>query len=308
MSERGASGDGELERRFHLEPFADYLRFERGLSDRTQAAYLHDCLKLARFAAARGRRDPAVVNHDLLREFVVHLFERGLATRSLARTLSSLRAYFAFLVEEGLVGADPTELLESPRLGRPLPDVLSVAEVERILAAVRPEDPLAFRDRAILEVLYGAGLRVSELVGLRVRDIILEEGLLSVMGKGSKQRLIPIGGRATDALGRYLEELRPRLDRGRSEGIVFLNRHGRRLSRMGAWKIVRRIVERAGVGRRVTPHTFRHSFATHLLEGGADLAAVQEMLGHADISTTQIYTHVDRGYLRDVHRQFHPRG
>ena len=185
---------------------------------------------------------------------------------------------------------------------------ISVAGLERLLNAVVSSEPFAMRDLALLELLYGAGLRVSELIGLELRNLDLEEGLVQVFEKGAKERIVPVGGRARAAAARYLRELRPRLDRGESDGAVFLNRFGRPLSRMGAWKIVRRYVEKAGIEKRVSPHTLRHSFATHLLEGGADLAAVQEMLGHSDISTTQIYTHVDRSYLRDVHRTFHPRG
>ena len=298
----------ERDRRFLLGPFADYLRFDRGVSRRTRDAYLRDCRQMIEFAVDRGVEDPGRVDHTVLRAFVVSLVDGGMAPSTVSRKLSALRSYFGFLVAEGHRAEDPTERLEAPRRGRSLPEVLTVEEVERILSAVPGEHELAFRDRALLETLYGAGLRVSELVELGVRDLMLEEGLLRVMGKGSKERIVPLGGRACDALRRYLRELRPRLDSGEARGVVFLNQHGRPLTRQGAWKIVRRHVERAGVERDVSPHTFRHSFATHLLEGGADLAAVQEMLGHADISTTQIYTHVDRAYLRQVHRSHHPRG
>lgn len=296
------------ERRFHLGPFADYLRFERGLSRRTRDAYLRDCRQMLAFALERDVDGPEDVDYGLLRDFVADLVDRGLASSTVSRKISSLRGYFGFLTADGILEADPTERLEAPRRGRPLPDVLTVDEVEAILGAVPAEHDLAFRDRAILEVLYGAGLRVTELIELGLRDLLLGEGLVRVLGKGSRERLVPLGGRATDALERYLRESRPRLDRGESEGVVFLNQHGRPLSRMGAWKIVRRHVERSGVERSVSPHTLRHTFATHLLEGGADLPAVQEMLGHADITTTQIYTHLDRSYLRDVHRSCHPRG
>ncbi|MDP2480892.1 MAG: site-specific tyrosine recombinase XerD [Candidatus Palauibacterales bacterium] len=297
-----------MSREFFLEPFEDYLRFERGLADRTVEAYVRDCHQMAAFVRAEGAGGPDEVDYGRLRDFVVDLVERGLAGSTVARKLSAIRAYFAFAVAEGHCESDPTEQLESPRSGRSLPDVLSYPEVERILAAVPIEHELAFRDRAMLETLYGAGLRVSELVGLEILDLLLDEELLRVRGKGSKERLVPLGARAIDAVRRYLRETRPRLDRGESRGVVFLNHHGRPLTRVGAWKVVRRHVERAGIRRPVSPHTFRHSFATHLLEGGADLAAVQEMLGHADISTTQIYTHVDRAYLKQVHRSFHPRG
>ena len=251
---------------------------------------------------------PGGVEYALLRDHVAELGEEGRAASTVSRAISSLRGYLRFLVEEGVLEADPSDRLEAPRGGRTLPDVLGVDEIERLLAGVTPDRPAAFRDRAILEVLYGCGLRVSELCDLGLRDLDLEDGLIRVLGKGSRERLVPVGADARHALRRYLRELRPRLDRGESRGRVFLNQAGRPLSRMGVWKILRSYVERAGLTKRVTPHTLRHSFATHLLEGGADLASVQEMLGHADISTTEIYTHVDRSHLRQVHRTHHPRG
>ncbi len=297
---------------FRLEGFAEYLRFERGLADRTVDAYLADCASLVSFVLESGESDPGSIQYETLRAYLLALGDRGLAASSVARHRSALRTYFAFLVEEGHLGEDPTERLEAPQLGKSLPDVLTYAEVERILDTVgalsSDAHPNAIRDSAMFETLYGAGLRVSELIGLRVRDLALDEGLITVQGKGDKRRIVPLGGRAVRVLQRYLRERRPELDRRRSEGVVFLNQHGRPLSRMGAWKIIGRHVRNAGIRKRVTPHTFRHSFATHLLEGGADLVAVQEMLGHADISTTQIYTHVDRRYLQEEHRQHHPRG
>jgi len=298
--------------RFRLEEFSDYLRYERGLAASTVRAYLADCTSLAGFLARRGVDSPAAVDYGILRDYLTALTERGLKARSVARRRSALRTYFRFLVEEGRLQEDPTERLESPRVTRVLPAALSYAEIESILDAVSSLStdghPNATRDAAMLETLYGAGLRVSELVSLRLRDLLLDEGLISVQGKGDKQRIVPIGGRAVGVLRRYLRERRPVLERRESAGRVFLNQHGRPLSRMGAWKIVGKHVRNAGIDKRVTPHTFRHSFATHLLEGGADLVAVQEMLGHADISTTQIYTHVDRRYLQEEHRQHHPRG
>lgn len=295
-------------REFHLEGFSDFLLFERGLSATTHEAYLADCGELVGFAASRGVTAPIDVDYGLLREHVAMLAERGLAPSTIARKLSALRGYFAYLLAERIVDGDPTEKLEAPRAGRPLPEALSHAEVERLLGSVRTSDRFGMRDLAMLELLYGAGLRVSELTGLTLRGLDLEEGFVQVIGKGDKERLVPLGGRAREALDRYLRELRPSLDRGQGGGAVFLNGRGRPLGRMGAWKILRRYVTRAGIERPVSPHTLRHTFATHLLEGGADLASVQEMLGHSDISTTQIYTHVDRTYLRDVHRTHHPRG
>lgn len=299
---------GGLERRFRLGGFSDYLRYERGLSDRTLDAYVRDVGQMAAFADDRGVDGPAGVTYELLRGFVLDLAEQGRASSTIARKVSTLRTYFRFLVDEGRLEEDPTERLERPRQSRHLPDVLSYDEVTGILEAVSMEHDLAVRDVALLEVLYGAGLRVSELRNLQRPDLFLEEGLLRVRGKGARERVVPVGERATDAVRRYLRVLWPELDRGESQGAVFLNQHGRPLSRMGVWTIVRRHVDSAGIEKRVTPHTLRHSFATHLLEGGADLAVVQELLGHADISTTQIYTHVDRSYLREVHRSHHPRG
>jgi integrase/recombinase XerD len=293
---------------FLLEIYADYLQFERGLAARTRDAYVRDCTAFAAFARDRDVRSPARADYALLRAWIQTLAESGLAASTLARKISSLRSYFGFLLEEGVIEEDPTDRLERPRGGRSLPEVLSVEEVERILEAVRPEDDFAHRDLAMLEVLYGAGVRVSELAGLRVRDVFDEERLVRVRGKGDRERIVPMGRRAVDSVNRYLRELRPRLDRGESDGVLFLNQHGRPLTRMGIWKILRKYVERAGLEKRVTPHTFRHTFATHLLKGGADLAVVQDLLGHADVSTTQIYTHVDRSYLQEVHRSFHPRG
>jgi len=294
--------------RFRMESFLDYLSFERGLSDRTLSAYKRDLMKLFVFLEERGRGEPGGVTPQELREFVFLLKDSGLSPASIRRALSSMRSYFAFLLEEGVLESDPSERLEAPKLGRKLPGVLTVAEIQGILDAPNPAHRLYWRDRGILEVLYATGMRVSEVVGLKLRELELDEGICTVFGKGSKERMVPLGGPARRALERYLGEVRPRLDRGEGRGRVFLNQRGRPLSRMAIWKLVKKSAGEAGIKKKVSPHTIRHSFATHLLEGGADLAAVQELLGHADISTTQIYTHVDRDYLREVHRTFHPRG
>ncbi|HEX5580185.1 MAG TPA: site-specific tyrosine recombinase XerD [Gemmatimonadaceae bacterium] len=295
-------------RAFLLEQFDDFLAVEQGSSPNTREAYARDLARLVEFATARGAGAPSDLGPGLLRDHVYHLKDLGLAPASIRRAVSAVRSYFGFLVGEGHVLRDPSERLETPKRWRTLPDVLTADEVSLLLAAPSLDHPLAFRDRAMLELAYGAGLRVSEWIGVGVRDLVLDEGLLRVFGKGGKERLVPVGRTAIGAVAIYLRELRPRLDRGRGNGILFLNARGEPLTRMGAWKILRAHVERAGITKHVTPHTLRHSFATHLLEGGADLRAVQEMLGHADISTTQIYTHVDREYLRGVHRQYHPRG
>lgn len=295
-------------RAYMLERFADYLALEQGSSPRTLEAYGRDVARLAQFAVARGAARPGDVTPTLLRDFVYQLKDLGLAPASIRRTISAVRTFFRFLLAEGVLMRDPSDRLESPSRWRTLPDVLTADEVGLLLAAPSLDEPLAFRDRAMLELAYGAGLRVSEWITIGVRDLQLEEGLLRVFGKGSRERLVPLGRPAIGAVAIYLRELRPRLERGAGQGTLFLNSRGRPLSRMGAWKILRKYVEIAGLTKAVSPHTLRHSFATHLLEGGADLRAVQEMLGHADISTTQIYTHVDREYLRTVHRQYHPRG
>lgn len=243
----------------------------------------------------------------LLREYVYHLKDLGLSPSSIRRNVSAVRSYFRFMIGEGELVTDPSEKLEAPRRWRSLPEVLTVDEAEKLIAAPSLDEPLAFRDRAMLELAYGAGLRVSEWITLSVKDVLMDERLLRVFGKGSKERIVPIGRKAIGAVAIYLRELRPKLERGEGKGILLLNARGEPLTRMGAWKILRKYVDIAGISKPVSPHTLRHSFATHLLEGGADLRAVQEMLGHADISTTQIYTHVDREFLRSVHRQFHPR-
>jgi integrase/recombinase XerD len=294
-------------RAFSVEPFLDHLRFERGLSELTLAAYAHDVARLASFAASRGRTAPGEVTTADLRALILLLKDLGLAPASIARNVSSLRTYFRFLLAENLVVADPSDRIDPPKAWKTLPDVLSVDEVARLLETPDLARPLAWRDRAMLEFAYASGVRVSELTGLRVRDLHLDEEFASVIGKGSKERLVPIGRRAVGTLSIYLRETRPRLDHGEGEGRVFLNARGRPLTRMGVWKILRAHVESAGIEKHVSPHTLRHSFATHLLEGGADLVAVQEMLGHADISTTQVYTHVDRNYLAQTHRSHHPR-
>lgn len=301
-------GDADrLRRDFHLERFIDYLRFERGVSERTLEAYDHDVTRLAVFLAARGTRAAEAATSNDLRAFVMRLKDMGLAASSIARNISAIRGYFGFLVAERLTAADPSEKIQMPRGTRSLPEVLSVEEIDRLLSAPDLAEPLAWRDRALLETMYGAGVRVSEAIGLRILNLSLENEVASVHGKGGKERIVPIGRRAIGALSIYLRETRPRLERGKGDGRIFLNARGGPLSRMGVWKILRRHAEGAGITKSVSPHTLRHSFATHLLEGGADLTAVQEMLGHADISTTQIYTHVDRRYLTEVHRTFHPR-
>lgn len=297
----------EIARPFLLERFQDHLAVEKGASPRTSEAYIRDVARFATFCMTKGATTPSTVSSRVLREYVYHLKDLGLSPSSIRRNVSAVRSYFRFMLSEGELVSDPSEKLEAPKRWRSLPEVLTVDEAEKLVGAPSLDEPLAFRDRAMLELAYGAGLRVSEWISLSVKDVMMEDHLLRVFGKGSKERLVPIGRKAIAAVAIYLRELRPKLERGQGKGILLLNARGEPLTRMGAWKILRKYVDIAGITKPVSPHTLRHSFATHLLEGGADLRAVQEMLGHADISTTQIYTHVDREFLRSVHRQYHPR-
>lgn len=299
--------DDAVARAYYIERFDDFLALEQGASVQTSRAYKLDIARFVTYASIKGAKAPAEIGAKLLREFVYHLKDLGLSPASIRRNVSAVRTYFKFMLGEGFVVRDPSERLETPKRWRTLPEVLGIEEIEKLLAAPSLDEPLAFRDRAMLELAYGAGLRVSEWISLGVRDVMLQDHVVRVFGKGAKERLVPIGRRAIGAIAIYQRELRPKLEKGEGKGRLFLNSRGRPLSRMGAWKILRKYVDQAGITKPVSPHTLRHSFATHLLEGGADLRAVQEMLGHVDISTTQIYTHVDREYLRSVHKQFHPR-
>jgi integrase/recombinase XerD len=294
-------------RAFALEPFGDYLSLERGSSPNTLAAYRRDLAHLLDFLEQRGIRTPSGVTSSTLRDFVFHLKDLGLAATSIRRHISAVRTYFKFLSGEGVVLRDPADRLASPKKWRTLPAVLSADEIERLLLAPMPDEPLAFRNRALLEFGYATGARVSEITRVDAKDVLFDEGLVRLFGKGSKERLVPIGRRALGAVALYIRETRPGLERGKGQGRLFLNARGTPISRVGVWGIIKRHARVAGITKRVTPHTLRHTFATHLLEGGADLRAVQEMLGHADLGTTQLYTKVDRDYLRSVHRSFHPR-
>jgi len=304
----GSPAHDDPPRTFLLELFSDFLAFQEGLSPRTVRAYLGDVRRLALWAEAQGVSDPKGLSHTVLRDHLFELKDQGRAASSIRRSLSSIRIYVQFLLDEGVLVEDPTARLEAPRSWRPLPTVLSRDEAARLMEAPDEDSPVLWRDRAALELLYGTGMRVSELTGLRTGDLDLEEQWVRVLGKGSKERILPFGGPAARAVGRYLREVRPRLDCGRSKGHLFLNARGGPLTRMSIWTLVASSAERAGIMIPTSPHTLRHSFATHLLEGGADLVAVQELLGHADIGTTQIYTHVSRDFLRAMHAQCHPRG
>lgn len=297
-----------FDRAFWIEAFEDYLGLEAGCSQHTVDNYLRDVRRLVAYAELRKATEPSAITPELLRDHIYELKDLGLAATSIRRGISAVRTYFRFLIGEGHLAKDPSAQLETPKTWRTLPEVLAVSEIEALLAAPNPDEPLAWRDRALLEVAYATGVRVSELIGLGVKDIWFDDGLVRVFGKGSKERLVPIGRRAVGAAAVYAREVRPNLDKGKTQGRLFLNARGQPLSRVGAWGIIKKCASRAGINKKVSPHTLRHSFATHMLEGGADLRAVQEMLGHADLSTTQIYTHVDRDFLRSVHKMYHPRG
>jgi integrase/recombinase XerD len=287
--------------------YLDHLRVERALSPNTLEAYGRDLARLTAYAQAKKRSLLDLRQADLT-DFIGSLREEGLAARSVARAVHALRGFFRFAVREGHIGADPMENLRAPRAFAALPRYLTPAQVEALLAAPDVATALGLRDRAILEVLYATGLRVSELTALRGRDLDLEVGIVTCFGKGRKERLVPLGGEARRWVIRYLDDSRSELAATPAAvPELFLNHRGRRLSRMGLWGIVRRHAVTAGVQATLTPHVLRHSFATHLLERGADLRALQAMLGHADISTTQIYTHITRERLRKVYDQFHPR-
>jgi integrase/recombinase XerD len=285
--------------------YLDHLRVERGLSPNTLDAYAGDLDRLCGYAEAHHKDVLALVQGDLA-DFTATLREEGLAARSVARKVHAVRGLYRFAIREGLLKADPMENLKAPRAFKALPRYLSAAQVESLLAAPDVATPLGVRDRAMLEVFYATGLRVSELIGLRPASVDLDIGVLTAFGKGRKERLVPLGSAAVRWTREYLSDVRPRLAR-RGAAELFLSNRGARFSRMGIWGMVRRHALRAGVSDRLTPHVLRHSFATHLLEHGADLRAVQAMLGHADISTTQIYTHVTRERLRQVYDRFHPR-
>ena len=286
--------------------YKTYLRLEKALSANTIDAYLTDLDKLIRFAESE-KKDIRIITYDDLQQFVAQLHDIGIQARSQARIISGIKSFYKFLLLDGYIESDPTELLEIPKIGMKLPDILSVEEIDRILDTIDLSTPEGQRNRAMLEVLYSCGLRVSELTSLRLSDIYFDEGFISVIGKGNKQRLVPISQTALKEIRYYLEdrELMP-VKKG-YEDTLFLSRRGTALSRIMVFHVVKVQTELAGIQKNVSPHTFRHSFATHLLEGGANLIAIQEMLGHENVTTTEIYTHIDREFLRKEILEHHPR-
>lgn len=292
----------------HVQTFLDQLAVEHGLAANTIAAYRRDLADLQRFLASCARPLADLVITDV-QAFLRSLQDRGLAVSSIARHLSSMKMFLRFAFDRGLLGKDLASLLETPKKWRLLPGTLRVPQVDALMNAPDgdDDDPMRLRDRALLELLYATGLRVSELTSLKISDVDLKIGFLRCIGKGRRERIVPVGRSAIDAVTAYLSECRPRLVREPDGGRLFLSRTGRPLERTNAWRLVRKYARQIGLRGKVSPHTLRHCFATHLLQGGADLRIVQDLLGHVDVSTTQIYTHVDSDRLKSIHQKFHPR-
>ena len=293
----------------HIKGFTHYLKLERSLSSNSVEAYERDAIKLKQFMEMTYPKvSPLATTFKQLQGFLQYVNELGMSAYSQARILSGVKGFYKYLMFEELIEKDPTELIEGPKIGRKLPDTLSYPEIEKLLEAIDLSKPEGGRNRAMLEVLYSSGLRVSELVELKLNNIYFDVGFLRVIGKGNKERLVPIGRDALKYLKIYIQEIRVHVpvQKG-SEADVFLNKRGKRLSRVTVFTVIKELAQRIGLKKTISPHTFRHSFATHLIEGGADLRAVQEMLGHESITTTEIYTHLDRDYLRQVITEFHPR-
>jgi len=293
----------------YLNSFKTYLIVEQSLSQNSVDAYIRDLGKLITYVEGHiPGTSPAEITQEHLHGFLRWIHDEKISARSQARIISGIRSFYRFLLLEDIVKNDPTQLLDMPRIGRKLPDTLSVNEINTMIDAVDLSSKEGERNRAILETLYGCGLRVTELINLKISDVYFNEGFVRVTGKGNKERLVPIGREALRQLGNYIHHVRilHKIRKG-SEDIIFLNNRGSKLSRVMVFNIIKKYAELAGIRKTISPHTFRHSFATHLVEGGADLRAVQEMLGHASITTTEVYTHLDRHYLRSVIMEFHPR-
>lgn len=293
----------------YIRQYKNFLRLERSLAANSIEAYLHDVTKLQQFFEIKSSNtSPQSVNQQDLTDFLEFINELGMSPYSQARILSGLKSFFKFLTYEELITQDPSELIEAPKLGRKLPDTLSVMEIDQILEAIDHSKPEGMRNRAMLETIYSSGLRVSELIDLKISNLYEDIGFVRVVGKGSKERLVPIGSSALKYIKIYRDEIRVHVaPKPGMEDYLFLNRRGSKLSRIMVFMIIKDLTAACGIRKTISPHTFRHSFATHLIEGGADLRAVQEMLGHESITTTEIYTHLDRDYLRQIIREFHPR-
>jgi integrase/recombinase XerD len=291
-----------------VDRYLNYLLVEKGLSKRTLESYSRDLARYHTFLLQNGVINVSNLDTPFILKHLIALRDSGLGARSRARHLVALRGFYRFLLQENMIGSDPARLVELPKISLKLPDVLSVAEVKRLLDTPDPKSPLGARDAAMLEVLYAAGLRVSELVNLKLQDVNLEAGYVRVFGKGSKERVVPIGLYAQEKIQNYVKTSRKRLLKNLTSPYLFVARAANPMSRQGFWKLLKRYGQKAGLHKNITPHSLRHSFASHLLEGGADLRAVQVMLGHVDIATTQIYTHIARDHLKNMHTKYHPRG
>lgn len=291
-----------------VDQYLNFLVVERGLSQNTLASYSRDLIRYISYLRQHDTIRIEKTNWFHVSDFLSHLKKKGLSAKSRARNLVSIKGFYRFLIKEGLLSENPTSRIHPVKIPRRLPHILSLEEVGRLLIEPSPSEPLETRDAAMLELLYATGLRVSELVGIRLNDINLKIGYLKTLGKGSKERMVPVGNAARKRIEQYLFTNRHRLLRGKESTYLFVGRSGKRLTRQWFWKIIRKYAKRAGITKRITPHSLRHSFASHLLERGADLRSVQMMLGHSDISSTQIYTHVTRERLKAIHHQYHPRG
>jgi integrase/recombinase XerD len=291
-----------------LDQFLHYLIVEKGLSKNTIDAYGHGLSRFLDYLRRKGIQEMPSVSKFDVKAFLLALKKQGLSTRTVVRNLVAIRTLFRFLIGEGILETNPIEEMESPKIAKTLPEILSLKEVEQLLEQPNPQAPLAIRDRAMLEVLYATGMRVSELTQLPMNQINLEGGYVLVFGKGSKERIVPLGSEAIRWVTFYLKVARERLAKGKESPFLFISRSGRAMSRQQFWKNIKAYGRRAGIRKRITPHVLRHSFASHLLERGADLRSVQMMLGHVDISTTQIYTHVTGERLKKIHQRYHPRG
>lgn len=292
-----------------IDSYKSYLTLEKSLSGNTVEAYLKDINKFTTFLEGQGfAGTPDKVTQDNIRSFIDLINEAGMSASSQARALSGVKSFFKYLLLQDDIEKDPSALIETPKIGRKLPVVLTPEEVEKLILAVDLDSETGYRNRAILEVLYGGGTRVSELVNLRLTDVHFDEGFIKVQGKGNKERLIPMGKKAKDAIVAYLQNYRGTLKIGRNdENVLFLNRRGNKMTRVMIFTIIKDLATKIGLEKNISPHTFRHSFATHLIEGGADLRAIQDMLGHESITTTEVYTHLDKEFLKDTILRFHPR-
>lgn len=293
----------------YINGFNAFLQLEKSLSGNSVEAYLHDIQKLTQFLEMNNMNvGPQEIQLRNLQDFVKWVNELGMSARTQSRVISGIKAFYKFLIMENMIKENPTELLESPKIGRKLPDTLSVEEIDNIIAAIDRSKPGGERNKAMLETLYSSGLRVSELVNLKISNLFFKEGFIRLVGKGDKERIVPIGRIAMKYIDIYQKEVRIHISvKKGSEDILFLNRRGNKISRNMIFMIIKGLAEKIGLNKKISPHTFRHSFATHLIEGGADLRAVQEMLGHESITTTEIYLHLNREYLRDTIMKYHPR-